>query len=248
MEKIKIFTSIIVDDTPQCISVLKNLLTRYFPEIKIVGEAKSVKQAVKLIKEENPDIVFLDVEMPGENGVALFNYINIINFETIFTTAFPDYAAQAFRLNGIDYLVKPVKPKELMEAIAKVKNKYKNRQEQLVKLPRINKEDKITFTSMDAVEIYSIMDILYCFGENNYTTVFTNNGKTVVSKTLGYYEELLKKYGFFRANRSYLVNLAHIIKVDKSIDQQLVLKNGMEIPISTRRRKEFFDILDQYTL
>lgn len=248
MENNKAFNCIIVDDTPQCISVLTKLIDKYFPEIEISGTAKSVQEAVKQIKLEDPDIVFLDVEMPGENGTALFDYIEAPRFETIFTTAFPDYAANAFRLNSIDYLIKPVKPSELKEAIAKVKEKHSSQNEKIVNLPKISSETRITFSTLDSIEIFKVKDILYCKAENNYTTVYTEGKKSMVSKHLGFYEDLLKGYGFFRVNRSHLINMYHLDKIEKTGAQEITLSNGFKIPIAGRRKKDLMDRLEAYTL
>lgn len=248
MENNKIFSCVIIDDTPQCISILTKLIDKYFPEVKIKGTAKSVQEGISLIKKTDPEIVFLDVEMPGENGTALFDYLEEPNFETIFTTAFEDYAAQAFRLNSIDYLVKPVKPSELKEAISKVKQKYQNNNEKIVNMPEISPETRITFSTLDSIEIIKIKDIFYCQAENNYTTVYASNKKSMVSKHLGFYEEILKDYGFFRVNRSQLINLYHVERIEKTGTQEITLSNGSKIPIAGRRKKDLMDRLSSYTL
>ncbi len=240
----KTLSCVIIDDNPQAISVLKNLLTSYFPEVDIIGEAVTVADGVILLKEKAPHILFLDVEMPTENGTAIFDYVDTPSFETIFTTAYPDYAAQAFRLGSIDYLVKPVKPSELKEAISKVKKKLIEGSIVETIKPGYDQSDRITFSHANALEIYTICDILYCTAESNYTIVQGFDKKSIVSKTLGHYEELLKPYGFFRVNRSHLINLKHVDSVDKT-DFEVILKNQTRISISSRRRKEFMEILTQ---
>lgn len=241
----KALTCIIIDDNPQCISILRNLLLDYFPEVEIVGESNSVAQGVALLKTIEPDILFLDVEMPTENGTAVFDYILAPSFETIFTTAFEDYAAQAFRLGSIDYLVKPVKPSELKEAINKVKIKKETEPEETSKiLNRLDQSDRILFSSSDNIEVYTISDILYCQAESNYTIIQSFEKKSMVSKTLGHYEELLKSYGFFRINRSQIVNLKHVDSVDKA-ENQVRLKNKTKLLLSGRRKKEFLEELSR---
>lgn len=236
-------TCVIVDDNPQCISVLKSLLNKYFPEVEVLGEANSVATGVGLLKSLQPNILFLDVEMPTENGTTLFEYIANPSFETIFTTAFRDYAAEAFRLGSIDYLVKPVKPSDLKEAIEKVQTKKSLIQQSGdAILKDYSQTDKITFSHVNAIEVYAIEDILFCQAESNYTIVHGINKKSMVSKTLGYYETLLKPYGFFRINRSHLVNVKHVEKVDKA-NGEVYLNKGINLLLSSRRRKEFIDML-----
>lgn len=244
-----ILSCIIIDDTPQAISVLRNLLEKYFTEVRILSIANDVQQGITLIKEQQPDIVFLDVEMPGENGTALFDYIDQPSFETIFTTAFPDYAADAFRLKSIDYLVKPIKPSQLKEAISRVKEKRSSsNQHNILQLPEGGGEKKISFSSMDSIEIFSLKEILYCSAENNYTTVVTTNKEIIVSKNIGFYEQLLLKHGFCRVNRSTLVNLEHVVRIEKTGSQELVVSNGFKILISSRRKKDLLETLKRYTL
>ena len=232
---------VIVDDNNRGISVLSNLLRQYFKEIEILGSANSVDEAVNLINKEDPDIVFLDIEMPGQNGTALFDHILDPTFDTIFTTAFPDFAAQAFRLGSTDYLLKPIKPTELKEAIDKVKLRRENKKDESQSI-KSDQSEKITFSAVDSIEIVTISDILYCKAENNYTQVFTKRKKLIISKTLGHYESILIPYGFMRLDRSHLVNLSYIEQIDKS-SLEVQLTDQSRIPFSGRRKKELLDYL-----
>jgi len=241
----KKYTCLIVDDNPQCISGLKKLLQEYFKEIRILDVANSVPQAVDFINNLDPDIVFLDVEMPNENGIAIFDYIVNPRFKTIFTTAFEDFAAQAYRLNSLDYLLKPIKPSELKEAIAKVKASDEELTQSSHILPPLSQDDKITFTAIDSIEIFTIRDIVYCKAENNYTMVHATKKNAFVSKTLGRYEELLSPYGFFRINRSYLINLKYVERVNKS-SSEIIMEGDIKLQISSRRKKDLFEILSGY--
>lgn len=235
--------SIIIDDNEQGISVLSDLLNKYFKDIEIVGTASSVEEGVDIINRSQPDIVFLDIEMPGENGTALFDYISEPSFDTIFTTAFEDFAAQAFRLGSIDYLLKPIKASELKEALQKVRVKRSQEESASAQIvTKFDQSDKITFSAVDTVEIFTISNILYCKAENNYTNVVGKEKKALVSKTLGYYESLLESYGFMRIDRSYLVNLSHIGRVDKA-NNLVHLIDGITLPFSGRRKKELLDKL-----
>jgi len=244
--KNKKYTCVIIDDNTQAISILQNLLQKYFKEIEISANGNSVAEGVELINQHDPDILFLDVEMPQENGTAIYDYIDNPRFKTIFITAFPDYAAKAFRLNSVDYLVKPIKPSELKDAIAKVKSILENNLafDSLI-LHQKSQDDKITFTAVDTIEIFTIKNILYCKAENNYTCVFGTDKKSFVSKTLGHYEDLLTPYGFYRVNRSHLINMRYIERVDK-ISPEVILKNNIHIPISGRRKKHFFEVLSGF--
>lgn len=238
-----ILSCVIIDDNKRGISVLSDLLTRYFPDIEILGSANSVEDGVALINSLDPNIVFLDIEMPEKNGTELFDYILDPTFDTIFTTAYPDFAVQAFRLGSIDYLLKPIKPTELKQAIEKV-NTRRTAAAKMNVNPGLSQSEKITFSAIDSVEIVSIADILYCKAENNYTQIFTNGKKITISKTLGHYETILIPYGFMRLDRAHLVNLSHIVQVDKS-SLEVRLINESRIPFSGRRKKELLDYLSR---
>ncbi len=240
----KKYDCIIIDDNPQCISALKQLLDNYFPEMNILGFAHSVKDGVQLIKEQNPAVVFLDVEMPLEDGTKIFEYIDEPEFETIFTTSFEDYAPVAFRLNSLDYLVKPIKPSELNEAIRRLKQKLEPKMH--TSNFKLDQNVRISFAGINNIEVFTIADILYCKAENNYTTIFSRNKKATASKTLMHYEEQLLAYGFFRVNRSHLVNLNYVDSVDKSLNGEVVLTDKTRLSLSGRRKKAFLEQLNLF--
>lgn len=248
METKQKFRSLIVDDNMQCISSLKRLLDKYFNEIEVIGTCHNLEGAVRFLKKETVDILFLDVEMPDGEGTSLFDYLDEVNFETIFTTAFPDYAAEAFRLNSIDYLVKPIKPSQLKEAISKVKKKkgvFDENESFITDAPR-NK--KIRLHTLDAIIMLNISDVVYCEAENNYTTFYTEDKKVVVSKTLGHYEKMLESYDFFRISRAHLVNLNFVEKLEKAGTLEISLANGKELAVSGGKKKNLLEAMNKISL
>jgi len=217
MQEIK---ALIVDDEFQSRSLLGNLLGQYCPDIHVVGEASTVENALREIKLHRPDMVFLDIQMNGETGFDLLNRVGNIDFDFVFTTAFDNYAIKAFRFNAIDYLLKPIVPEELIEAVNKVKHKTtskltasKGQLEQLYHdmLNPQKVHDKIAIPTTEGYLVIPVNDIVYCQANSNYTEFHLVNKKRIISSyTLKQYDEILTKQSFFRAHRSYLINLAHI--------------------------------------
>jgi two-component system, LytTR family, response regulator len=251
MQEIRAF---IVDDEFQSRSVLKNMLHQYFPEISVVGQASSVENGLQGITEYDPNIVFLDIQMNGETGFDLLNRLPAINFSLIFTTAFDRYAVKAFRFNAIDYLLKPIVTDELIEAINKVKQKTasawvasKEQVEQLyqdIKNPQ-KIHNKIAIPTTEGFTIIPISEIVYCHASSNYTEFHLTNKRQILSSyTLKQYDEILTKQSFFRAHRSYLINLAHIKMYRKGEGGEIVMSNDDEIELSRTHKDEFLHVLN----
>lgn len=239
----------IVDDEIQGRTILKNLLHQSSPDIELVGEAGSVAEAADLIGRLKPHLVFLDIQMRGETGFDLLNTLPKIDFDIIFTTAHDQYALKAFRFNAIDYLLKPIILEELVAAVSKVKNKkgslFSFTQEQLQQLFADIREpgriqDKISVPTSDGFIILAIKDIVYCKASSNYTEFFLEGQKPIISSyTLKHYDEILTGQHFFRAHRSYLVNLAHVKMYRKSDGGNIIMSNGHEIELSRNHRDDF---------
>jgi len=251
MQTIKAF---IVDDEFQSRTLLHKLLQQHLPDVQLVGEAGTVCKGLLGIKEKNPDIVFLDIQMNGETGFDLLNQLSDINFDLIFTTAFDNYAIKAFRFNAIDYLLKPIVPEELVEAVKKVKLKTAAAQSASKKLfeqlhhDLLNPQkihDKITIPTTDGYLIIPINDIVYCQASSNYTEFhLTNKTRILSSYTLKQYDEILTKQSFFRAHRSYLVNMAHIKMYRKGEGGEIVMSNDHQIELSRAHKDEFLYLLN----
>jgi len=251
MPAIKTF---IIDDESQSRSFLRKMLHQYFPEIRVTGEASTVVEGLKGIHQYNPEIVFLDIQMNGETGFDLLSRLPTIDFALIFVTAFDQYAIKAFRFNAIDYLLKPIVTEELIEAVNKVKQKISASQsdtkelvDQLYKDLQEPKKihDKIAVSTLDGFIIIPINEIIYCHASSNYTEFHLTNNKCILSSyTLKQYDEILNVQSFFRAHRSYLINMAHVKIYKKGDGGVIVMSNGEEIELSRTHKMEFLHLLN----
>lgn len=243
----------IIDDEFPSRNFLHKMLRQYFPEI-IVGEASNVEEGLQGIKEYEPDIIFLDIQMKGETGFDLLNKLPKIDFSLIFTTAYDQYAIKAFRFNAIDYLLKPINTDELIEAVNKVKerislpkNASKEQMKQLyqdIKSPH-NIHDKIAVASTDGFIIIPVNEIIYCHASSNYTEFYLIDNKSILSSyTLKQYDEILSSQSFFRAHRSYLINLAHVKMYRKGEGGEIVMSNGHELELAQTHKDQFLHLLN----
>lgn len=235
--------SLIVDDDPFNIEVLSDLIEETESNVAVIGKARNGTEALTMIKKLQPDLIFLDVEMPDMNGFEVLAALDEINFQTIFATAHSQYAIQAIRFNALDYLVKPIKPKELAQALVRFRstaNKSLNQDKILTALNNFNQkdtQDQVLFLPTQEGGMKMVLrDIIKIEGDRNYSTFYLVNGRTKISsKTLGYFEEVLQGKGFFRCHRSFIVNHHHIESLQKDT---ILLKDKSSLPISRRRKAE----------
>jgi len=248
------FKAFIIDDELQSRNFLTKMLQQYFPEIGLAGHASNVEEGLKGIEKHHPNIVFLDIQMQGETGFDLLNRLPDINFALIFTTAFDHYAIKAFRFNAIDYLLKPIVKDELIEAVDKVKQKMfsaqmasKKRVEQLYQdLTNPKKiHDKIAIPTSEGFIVVPVNEIVYCHADSNYTKFYLTDKKCLLSSyTLKQYDEILSPQSFFRAHRSYLINIAHVKMYRRGEGGEIVMSNGHEIELSRTHKDEFLQLLN----
>lgn len=241
--------SLIVDDNPFIIDLLSDQLNQEHPNVEIIGSAQSGQEALEKIKSLRPDLVFLDVEMPDMSGFDMLAYLDEIFFQTIFITSFSHYAIKAIRFNALDYLVKPINPKELAQALKRYAENPANPQrvkEALENLKTEKNEDQTFFLPTQEGGLKLVLkNIVRIEGERNYSYIYlSDNTKKLSSKTLGYFEEILSDKGFFRCHRSHLVNGFHVEKISEQ--SFIILDNKMELPISRRKRKETQNWLEEY--
>lgn len=231
--------AIIIDDEKRARVSLSILLQEYCPEIELVAECENLPQGVKAIRKYNPDLVLLDIEMPGHSGLELIDFFDEteINFSIIFTTAYNDYAIQAFKLSALDYLLKPIIPEELTNAIARLNRQKEIQFKALAENLQSENFEKIAVPSGNSLILLKISDIIYIKGEGSYSEVFMNDkSKHMVSRNLKNFEEiLLKDKRFIRTHKSYLVNFDEVNSYNKSDGGSLELKNGVSIPISNEK-------------
>lgn len=244
--------TLIIDDESHIRDSLTKLLAKYCPEVTIAGEADSVANAIKAINEHHPDLVLLDIQMNDGTGFDLLSSLPSIDFKVIFVTAYDQYALQAFRFSAVDYLLKPVNPEMLVDAVKRAslliqehhKLQIQALQENLKNIEHQNK--KIILKTTENIYLLDLRDLISCESDNNYTFVYTtNSGKILVSKTLKEYEEMLTGFGFYRVHKSFLINLAHIKRFEKQDGGYVVMTNELKVPVASRKRDEMLEILER---
>ncbi|WP_046755129.1 LytR/AlgR family response regulator transcription factor [Kordia jejudonensis] len=231
--------TIIVEDEEISREILKKYVGKYCPNIQIVGEASNIEDALVLIRNHELDLVFLDVEMPFGNAFDLLEKVGDRSFETIFVTAYDHYAIEALNSHASYYLLKPISIDELIKAVDHVMA-IKTKEDSLsdtVLSPKIDTiNGKITIPQQDGFEVLNVADIMYCKADDNYTEIYINNSRIVVSKTLKYFEEALSQYPFARIHKSYLVNVNAVVKYKKGKGGSVVLSNGKEVMVSATKK------------
>lgn len=244
-------TVLITDDEPHSRNILEKMLQQHIPEISHIGQADTVKKALAFINEFHPQVVFLDIHMQGESGFDLLQQIPRQDFEVIFVTAYDNYAIRAFRFNAVDYLLKPVVVGELKEAFSKAMKKNGGPAGNRDNIQRLSDQlqrknilpQSITVPTSEGFTVLHVPDIIYCQASNNYTIFhMANKQKILSSQTLGVYEELLSGHNFFRAHRSYLINLNQIASYKKGEGGYIVMNNGDEVELSRNNKADFLQL------
>lgn len=241
--------TIIVDDEVKVRQLIRQMCDRFTPVIKVVGEAGNPQEAMQLFEVEMPDLIFLDIEMPGMTGIEMLRQMGEIPFEVVFVTAFNRYAVEAFRLGAVDYLLKPPSTSDLQEAVQRVEKnlKLKTQDRQQVKnvVQSFGKPlDRITIPTINGFEFIDFEDLVYLKGEGSYTTFFLKDGSQVLTaKTLGDFQEMMELHQFFRVHKSFIINLKKIKKYTKGEGGTVTMSDGTEIDVSRRRKEEFLTLL-----
>ena len=233
--------AVIIEDEAASREILRNYLKKYCPEVSLVGEAVTVDEGLQLLRDTSPDLVFLDVEMPFGNAFDLLDRLPNRDFETIFVTAYNQYAMEALNQHAAYYLMKPILIDELIKAVAyvcEVREKEAQLSNNVLKTKARSAVGKLTLPELEGFKVLDVSDILYCQADDNYTLVFLENRKILVSKTLKYLEDALFEYPFARIHKSYLVNVNEIVRYKKGKGGTVVLSNGKELSVSASRKKE----------
>jgi two-component system LytT family response regulator len=233
--------ALIVDDESRSCEVLQNLLLHYCADVQILGTAHSADDAVHLIREKDPDLVFLDIHMPKGDGFSLLSRLDDIPFKIIFTTAHDNYAVQAFRMSALDYLLKPIDFKLLLEAVDKFrKTGVPKSQANQLGLLHTNKAKTIALSSIDEIRFVGLDQIIRLEADNNYTVFHLEGGeKVMVSNTLKVYEDALLEHAFLRVHNSHIINLGKVAKYLKGKGGIAVMSDGTYIEISPRKKEQF---------
>lgn len=242
---------VIIDDEKSSRETIKFLLADYFPEVTVSAEAESVDDAVKIIEEQNPELVFLDIEIKGGTGLHVLQRLKKRDFKLIFITAFNDFAIKAIKFSAIDYILKPINEFEFKNGVERAileigKINNSSQTDTLFANQESTKERKLVLRTSQEIHIVNISEIVHCVSDNAYTTFRLNTGeKIVVSKGIGEYADLLAGFGFLRPHQSHLVNINYIKKLDKSDGGFLILKDKTQIPVSSRQKQQLIDLLSK---
>ena len=245
-----------IDDERKARNVLKILVEENCPKITEIFLAEDLKSGVEMIKEQLPNIVFLDIEMPEYSGLEILNFIEkeVYNFEIIFTTAYNEYAIQAFELSAIDYLLKPVRVSQVKAALEKAikflgASKIDKRLEELKKSFSDNNFSKIGLPVADGIKFIDFKDIIMLEADGMYTKINTiNNEELLISKPLKYFADLLSKQTiFYKPHRSHLINLSFIKEYVKKDGGYIIMDNNKTVSLSKEKRAEFITIVSNMT-
>ncbi len=242
----KAYSYIIIEDEEVSRDIIKNYVEKYCTDLTYLGEASNIQDGQKLIEKHNPDLVFLDIEMPYGNGFDLLENLSDINFEVIFITAYSHYAIQALNLSAAYYLLKPLDIDELVIAVDKVKESIDSKD--AISTTKIladnvkaigNKSKKIVLPQLDGFLVIPIATIVRLEASDNYTIVHLEEGKKhMVSKTLKHFDELLTDCGFMRSHKSHLINLDHIVQYKKGKTGQVIMSDNSYALVSPSMKKE----------
>lgn len=241
----KRFKAIVVDDEQRAIDILKHLLDEH-EEIEIAGTAKKVDEAIPIILEHQPDLVFLDIKMPGKSGFELIHELTQLQLNTtiIFTTAYSQYGIEAIRHEAFDYLLKPIDPVELKKALTRFRNsrRWLENEEENHEKPATDLPDKVRFKTRTGSVYLHPAEIIYIIADGNYSEIITSDQRTVVSVNLSRVHEKLDDDSFFRASRSLLINLRYLSQIDRKKRMCVLVDEGnryeLTLPIDYIRKLE----------
>ncbi len=244
--------TVIIDDEAHIRETIRRLLVKYCPQVMLIGEAESVAGGVKLIRGQNPQLVILDIRMDDGTGFDLLKKFETIDFKVIFITAYEKYAVQAFRFAAIDFLLKPVDPEDLADAIKRAENMIQHQFNTQLRILQenlqtdVHQKKKIVLRTQESIYLVDLQDITYFESDRCYTVVHRLSGEQVlVSKNLREFDDMLSDSGFYRVHRSYLVNLLHIARFDKYEGGYIVLSGGQNIPVASRKREELMELFEK---
>ena len=244
-------TALIVDDEKKSREFLLMLLNDFCPEVEVVGMVSSVSDALLLIEKTQPDVVFLDIQLQSEQGFDLLRRLPKINFEVIFTTAHAEYAIEAIRFSALDYLLKPIDPLELQQAVRKSVGKKNHslshlQMQNLLDHFRHARVDlvKIALPTFDGLVFVGIKDIIYLEADSSYTKIVTEHTRPyTVTKVLKEYESMLTSRNFFRIHNSYIINLDKVERYIKGDGGCVVMQNGTTLDVSKRKKQAFMNVI-----
>ncbi len=247
MEKIN---AILIDDELSSLQNLQQKLIEFCPDVFIIAVTQKPEDAITLIQQHKPDVIFLDIEMPRMNGFRMLDNLINFDFEIIFTTAYNHYAIDAIRISAFDYLMKPIAIADLQQAVQRLlSSKQKQTKEKIEILKsslqdKKSQEDKIAIPTADGIEFIPIKNILHIESSSNYSKIYFSDGKNLlVTKLLKDFEDMLLPYHFYRIHNSHLINLTHLKKYIKNEGGQVMMQDGTLIDVARRKKEEFLKII-----
>ncbi|HLF62860.1 MAG TPA: LytTR family DNA-binding domain-containing protein [Saprospiraceae bacterium] len=244
-------TAIIVDDEKHCREVLEHLLRKHCHDVTLLANCRDGAEALEVLQKVSPDILFLDIEMPGMNGFELLEKHSQADFEVIFTTAYNEYAIKAIKHSALDYLLKPIDKEELKVAVERARERKSfepsRRINDLLEGLQIKKPSRrFAASTMEGLIMVNAEDILYCESDSAYCKLFFTDGKSLLlSKTLKDVEEALPHDAFCRIHHSYLINLNYVRKYIKGEGGEVIMNNGANLPVSRTRKQDFLKLLEK---
>jgi two-component system LytT family response regulator len=250
----KVLRTIIIDDEAHIRESLAAMLKDGCPGTRLVAQADGVKTGIKAIQQYHPDLVLLDIRMKDGTGFDMLEQLDNIDFKIIFVTAFDEYALKAIKFSALDYILKPVDPEDLVDAVNKAdedtQKEVKTKLDTLSNNLKTNDQDrkKIILKTLDNIYLVSVRDIIHIEGDGRYSTIYLETGdKVMVSVTLKNYQEMLEDFGFFRVHKSHLINLDRIYRFEKADGGYVVLNNNTKIPVASRKKDELIELFEKLT-
>jgi two-component system LytT family response regulator len=243
-------TAILVEDMPQAIQVLQNDLKTHCPEVEVVGTAPSIVAAAKLLQQFVPDIIFLDILLGDGTGFDLLEIFPNLSSRIIFVTASDEFAIRAFRYAAVDYLLKPVEPEQLKDAVRRAYRQMAGTAESLHLLKETIRRpdvlpDRISLHSQERIVVVEIANIVRCEADGNNTWFVLSSGEKIfVTRTLKQFDQILERHNFIRVHQSHLIHFRYILEYVKKEGGYLRMKNGDIIPVSVRKKSEVLDMLE----
>lgn len=240
----KTFTAVIIDDEVNNLVILRHFINKFCLNIEIIGEADSVSSGIDIINIKKPDILFLDIKLKNNNVYEILDEIDFTEYEIVFVTAYDEFAFKAFKYNAVDYVLKPISIEDLILAVNKCikrleeKKSFESQIEEVVKDSLITTSKYVSIASLDKVDIIKKEDVLFCKSDGRYTTFFMKNKEEVVAcKNIGEYESILMEDNFFRVHHSYIINLDHVVNINKKSGYYCEMINGAFVPVAKRRQE-----------
>lgn len=244
---------IIIDDEAKNIKLLQQMLETHCKQVNVIATEQKAKNGLQLITELQPQLVFLDIEMPHLNGFDLLKQLEPVKFEVIFVTAYSHYAIEAFEHHATGYITKPVNTEKLIAAVAAASKKIEEKKinKNLFSLIELNSRqsasDKIPLSTTNGLVFVKLSDIMYCESSGNYTNFYLcDDKKILVSRQLGEYEKLLPETNFIRIHDKYIIQLNYIKEYKKGSGGEVILENGKELPVASRRKEEFLSRFEKW--